>query len=87
MAKLNHNQGEMERIVGRIIDIVCHKCVPKGRVLEKFAICVEGESEWVDLGRRNVGATSVHRALAGDNHQHHYHHHPSNNDHGLHEGP
>lgn len=86
MAKINQNQGEMEHIVGRIIDIVCHKCVPKGRFLEKFAIRVEGESEWIDLGEGMLARHRVHQALGGDSNQHQYHHH-HNNDHGLHDNP
>jgi hypothetical protein len=80
-ANSTQNQEEMERIVGRIITIVCRQCIPRGRFLEKVAVHLEGEPEWMDLGEGILARLRVHQALGGDSHQHHYndggmsHHH------------
>jgi hypothetical protein len=44
------SQDEMDKIVDKIIDIVCHQCVPNGRFLEKILIPVDGEDDSIELG-------------------------------------
>jgi hypothetical protein len=65
-ARVARNQEEMDRIVVKIVDIVCHKCIPNGRFLEKAAIPIEGESEWMEIGEGELARRRLHQALNGD---------------------
>jgi hypothetical protein len=55
-----------DSIVETLIDIVCHKCVPNGRFLERMSNKdpVEGEDEWMELGEGNRARLRVHQALS-----------------------
>jgi len=64
---LNQDNDEMERIVGKIVDIVCHKCVPNGRFLEKvdFGVSEGEEDDFFDLGEGQLARMRLHQALGG----------------------
>mmetsp|Transcript_29035 Transcript_29035/g.43869 ORF Transcript_29035/g.43869 Transcript_29035/m.43869 type:complete len:359 (-) Transcript_29035:89-1165(-) len=71
-ASSNGDNDEMERIVSKIIDIVCHKCVPNGRFLEKvdFGISAEvgdniEDGDFIDLGEGELARMRLHQALGG----------------------
>lgn len=59
------NQQGMDIIVEKIVDIVCHRCVPNGRFLEKAAIPIEGEDDWMELGEGELARRRLHQALQG----------------------
>lgn len=59
------NQPGMDNIVEKIVDIVCHRCVPNGRFLEKVAIPIEGEDDWMELGEGELTRRRLHQALQG----------------------
>lgn len=66
-AMFDNNQGEMTRIVDTILDIVCRKCVRRGRFLRRvFSDPVEGgeKSKWEDLGEGCQAQQWVHQALS-----------------------
>ena len=58
-ALVNGDEEECDRIVDKIIDIVCHKCVPKGRFLEK----TNDEIGWTCLGEGPLARMRVREAL------------------------
>mmetsp|Transcript_2487 Transcript_2487/g.3664 ORF Transcript_2487/g.3664 Transcript_2487/m.3664 type:complete len:350 (-) Transcript_2487:235-1284(-) len=67
----NCDHDEMERIVSKIVDIVCHKCVPNGRFLEKvdFGISEANDNvedgDFIDLGGGELARMRLHQALGG----------------------
>ena len=74
-ARRRGDNSKCEQIVSLILDIVCHKCIPNGRFLER--IREEGmpsathpdsnDGEWVELGEGQLARAKIHQALQPDN--------------------
>lgn len=69
-AKKRGDNTACENIVSKILDIVCHKCIPNGRFLERVTEFadgegggVEGEDQWMELGEGQLARAKIHQAL------------------------
>ena len=66
-ATSENDEGKMRRIVDTVLDIVCRKCVRRGRFLRRVSTDpIEGgeKSKWIDLGDGSLAQHWLHHALS-----------------------